>query len=114
MFSAHQVREKLARRAEDAGKAIDRELARIQRDERRRLTSQVAIDMTAAEGAVCAAVAAAAFEDRDGLLALLAALRAKPTPPRVEVKDLERYTEQWTRTCEQLSRDWSDAADSAR
>jgi hypothetical protein len=106
-FVAPEVREKLARRAADAGKALDRELERIRRDERRRLTSQVAIDMTAAEEAVCAAVAAATFDDRAGLLAVLEALRPRPAPPRAEVKDLERYAEQWARTCEQLTRDWS-------
>jgi hypothetical protein len=107
MWNPDEVRRKLRNRAADAERAIAKYQGRIARDERVRATAQTTIDMSAAEADVCSKVASAALESREALLAELNVLLAHPGPGRPEVRSLERYREQFARTCEQLIRDWA-------
>jgi hypothetical protein len=100
-----RVRGKLERRAQDAQRIIEKELGRIARDERARVTSQNAIDRVCAEAAICRALAVAPLESRETARGRLEALQRTPLPPGPDVKGLASYHEQWARTCEQLLRE---------
>jgi hypothetical protein len=105
-WDAAAVRGKLESRARDGERSLQRELERMRRDERERVTSQNAIDAVAAEISVCTAVAATGLEDAAAARAVVERLMAAPLSPRVEVRGTDRYREQWVRTCEQLLREW--------
>jgi hypothetical protein len=100
-----RVRQKLERRSTDAQRIIEKELGRIARDPRARVTSRNAIDRVCAEVAVCRALAATLLESREAARGQLEALQRTPLPPGPNVKALASYHEQWARTCEQLLRE---------
>jgi hypothetical protein len=100
-----RVREKLARRAQDAERIIEKEQQRMARDERARGTSQNAIDRVCAEAAVCRALAMTPLASREAAREQLEALKRSPVAPGPEVHGPASYQEQWARTCEQLLRE---------